>query len=583
MEEREVFMGFVFRYLAPYKVAAILAPLFMVFEVTMDLIQPTIMQHIIDDGIATQNHGYVLKMFLFMILAAVGGLIGGIGCSIFASRAAVNFATDLRAAVFAATMFFSSKNKQDIGVGTLITNVTSDVETLQKAVLMTLKVFVRGPLLFIGAVVIVFITARELFSLLLIIVPILLILIVVFTMLSSKVFGRVQKQMDRVNTFMQENLAGVRVVKAFNRSKHQTTQFTTINDDLAARSIHAEKVVGVLSPLSMFIINLGMMVALWMGVIKVENGTLEVGVILAFINYLTIIMNGIMSSSNVLIQIARAVPSAKRLQRVLNTRTTIESPTDAVVAPIQGKIEFDNVSFYYYNKDEYVLKDISFTLNPHETLGIIGMTGSGKTSLVRLIPRLYEAQKGRVLIDNRPIEQYDLQTLRQAIGFAPQQAILLSGTIEEQLRFGREDATEGELAHALEASVASEFVSRFDDGLQHPVAQGGRNLSGGQRQRLAMARAFIRQPAILILDDTTSAVDAVSEKKIQQSIARDFEAATKIIVASKISSIRHADKILVLENGEMAGLGAHEELLATNTVYQEIVETQLEKGGVLHE
>lgn len=583
MEEREVFMGFVFRYLAPYKVAAILAPLFMVFEVTMDLIQPTIMQHIIDDGIATQNHGYVLKMFLFMILAAVGGLIGGIGCSIFASRAAVNFATDLRAAVFAATMFFSSKNKQDIGVGTLITNVTSDVETLQKAVLMTLKVFVRGPLLFIGAVVIVFITARELFSLLLIIVPILLILIVVFTMLSSKVFGRVQKQMDRVNTFMQENLAGVRVVKAFNRSKHQTTQFTTINDDLAARSIHAEKVVGVLSPLSMLIINLGMMVALWMGVIKVENGTLEVGVILAFINYLTIIMNGIMSSSNVLIQIARAVPSAKRLQRVLNTRTTIESPTDAVVAPIQGKIEFDNVSFYYYNKDEYVLKDISFTLNLHETLGIIGMTGSGKTSLVRLIPRLYEAQKGRVLIDNRPIEQYDLQTLRQAIGFAPQQAILLSGTIEEQLRFGREDATEDELAHALEASVASEFVSRFDDGLQHPVAQGGRNLSGGQRQRLAMARAFIRQPAILILDDTTSAVDAVSEKKIQQSIARDFEAATKIIVASKISSIRHADKILVLENGEMAGLGTHEELLATNTVYQEIVETQLEKGGVLHE
>lgn len=576
-------MGFVFRYLAPYKVAAILAPLFMVFEVTMDLIQPTIMQHIIDDGIATQNHGYVLKMFLFMILAAVGGLIGGIGCSIFASRAAVNFATDLRAAVFAATMFFSSKNKQDIGVGTLITNVTSDVETLQKAVLMTLKVFVRGPLLFIGAVVIVFITARELFSLLLIIVPTLLILIVVFTMLSSKVFGRVQKQMDRVNTFMQENLAGVRVVKAFNRSKHQTTQFTAINDDLAARSIHAEKVVGVLSPLSMFIINLGMMVALWMGVIKVENGTLEVGVILAFINYLTIIMNGIMSSSNVLIQIARAVPSAKRLQHVLNTRTTIESPTDVAVAPIQGKIEFDNVSFYYYNKDEYVLKDISFTLNPYETLGIIGMTGSGKTSLVRLIPRLYEAQKGRVLIDNRPIEQYDLQTLRQAIGFAPQQAILLSGTIEEQLRFGREDATEGELAHALEASVASEFVSRFDDRLQHPVAQGGRNLSGGQRQRLAMARAFIRQPAILILDDTTSAVDAVSEKKIQQSIARDFEAATKIIVASKISSIRHADKILVLENSEMAGLGTHEELLATNTVYQEIVETQLEKGGVLHE
>lgn len=576
-------MGFIFRYLSPYKVAAILAPLFMVFEVTMDLIQPTIMQHIIDNGIAQQDHAYVLKMFLFMILAAIGGLIGGTGCSIFASRAAVNFSTDLREAIFAATMLFSSKNKQNIGIGTLITNVTSDVETLQKAVLMTLKVFVRGPLLFIGAVVIVFITARELFSLLLIIVPILIVLIVLFTLLSSKVFGRVQKQMDRVNTFMQENLAGVRVVKAFNRSKHQTQQFTAINDDLAARSIRAEKVVGTLSPLSMLVINVGMMAALWLGVMKVDQGTLEVGVILAFINYLTIIMNGIMSSSNVLIQIARAVPSAKRLKRVLATRTTVESANDAVKTSIRGEVSFENVSFYYYNKEEYVLKDISFQLSPTETLGIIGMTGSGKSSLVRLIPRLYEAQQGRILIDGRPIEQYDVQTLRGAIGFAPQQATLFSGTIEQQLRFGREEASQQQMMHALEASAATEFVCRFDDGLQHEVSQGGRNLSGGQRQRLAMARAFIRQPAMLILDDTTSAVDAISETKIQYSIARDFDATTKIIVASKISSIRHADKILVLDNGEMAGFGTHEQLLATNAIYQEIAETQAEKGAVLHE
>lgn len=576
-------MGFIFRYLAPYKVVAILAPLFMVFEVTMDLIQPTIMQHIIDNGIAESNTAYVIKMFMFMILAAIGGLIGGVGCSIFASRAAVNFATDLREAVFTATMFFSSKNKHDIGVGTLITNVTGDIETLQRAVMMTLKVFVRGPLLFVGAVIIVFFTARELFSLLLIIVPILIVLIVLFTTLSGKVFGRVQKQMDHVNTFMQENLAGVRVVKAFNRSKHQIEHFTAINDKLADRSIRAEKVVGTLAPLSMFVINIGMMAALWLGVIKVEQGALEVGVILAFINYLTIIMNGIMSASNVLIQIARAVPSAKRVKRVLNTTTTITTPNNAVTTPIRGDITFENVSFYYYNKNEYVLKDISFTLKAGETLGVIGMTGSGKSSLVRLIPRLYEAQKGRVLIDGKPVEQYDLQTLRHAIGFAPQQAVLFSGTVAEQLHFGKTDASDKEMTQALASSAALEFVERFDDKLEHHIDQGGRNLSGGQRQRLAMARAFIRKPSILILDDTTSAVDAVSERHIQSSIARDFSDATKVIIASKIASIEHADHILVLEDGNMVGYGTHETLLATNDVYQEIAATQQQQGGVIHE
>ncbi|WP_010288560.1 ABC transporter ATP-binding protein [Kurthia massiliensis] len=576
-------MGFIFRYLAPYKAVAILAPVFMVFEVTMDLIQPTIMQHIIDNGIAEGNTAYVIKMFVFMILAAIGGLIGGVGCSIFASRAAVNFATDLREAVFTATMFFSSKNKHDIGVGTLITNVTGDVETLQRAVMMTLKVFVRGPLLFVGAVIIVFFTARELFSLLLIIVPILMVLIILFTTLSGKVFGRVQKQMDRVNTFMQENLAGVRVVKAFNRSKHQIEHFTAINDKLADRSIRAEKVVGTLSPLSMFVINIGMMAALWLGVIKVEQGALEVGVILAFINYLTIIMNGIMSASNVLIQIARAVPSAKRVKRVLNTTTTIQTPTEAVTTPIRGDITFEDVSFYYYNKHEYVLKDISFHIKAGETLGVIGMTGSGKSSLARLIPRLYDAQKGRVLIDGKPVAQYDLQTLREAIGFAPQQAILFSGTVAEQLQFGRADASSTQMNEALASSAALEFVERFDDQLDHHIDQGGRNLSGGQRQRLAMARAFIRQPSILILDDTTSAVDAVSERQIQMSIARDFAEATKVIIASKIASIQHADHILVLEDGHMVGYGTHAELLANNEVYQEIAATQQQQGGVIHE
>ncbi len=576
-------MGMILHYIKPYKWVAIFAPLFMVFEVMMDLIQPTIMQHLIDDGIASGNTSYVMKMFMFMLLAALGGLVGGVGCTIFASRAAVQFSADLREAVFHTTVLFSSKNKDDFGIGTLITNVTNDVETLQRAVLMTLKVFVRGPLLFLGAIVIVFFTARELFPLLMVIVPILMILIVLFTKISSKVFGVVQLQIDRVNAFMQENLAGIRVVKSLNRHLHQMKQFQKINDRLANRSIRAEYVVSTLGPLTTFIINLGIVAALWLGVIKIDAGIIEVGVILAFINYLTIIMNGIMSSSNVLIQIARAVPSAKRLQRVLNTSPAVQSPENGIDRPIQGTIQFDHVSFYYYNEEEYVLKDISFTLQQGETLGIIGMTGSGKSSLLKLIPRMYDPKKGTITIDGIDSKQYDLRVLREAIGMATQRAILLSGTVEEQLRFGKVDANEQQMATALESSASTAFVERFDEGRAHFITQGGHNLSGGQRQRLAMARAFVRQPKILILDDTTSAVDAVSERFIQEKIAENFEQSTKIIVSSKLSSIRHADQILVLEDGEMVGIGTHEQLLSTNAIYKEIAETQRAQGGMLHE
>lgn len=576
-------MGMILQYIKPYKWVAIFAPLFMVFEVMMDLIQPTIMQHLIDDGIGSGNTSYVIKMFIFMLLAALGGLIGGVGCTIFASRAAVQFSSDLREAVFHTTVLFSSKNKDDFGIGTLITNVTNDVETLQRAVLMTLKVFVRGPLLFLGAIAIVYFTARELFPLLMVIVPILIVLIVLFTRLSSKVFGVVQLQIDRVNSFMQENLAGIRVVKSLNRHLHQMKQFQNINDRLANRSIRAEYVVSTLAPLTTFIINLGIVAALWLGVIKIDAGVIEVGVILAFINYLTIIMNGIMSSSNVLIQMARAVPSAKRLQRVLQTQPAVQSIENGVQGPINGTLAFENVSFYYYNEDEYVLKDISFTVQQGETLGIIGMTGSGKSSLLKLIPRMYDPKKGSIKIDGIDSKQYDLNVLRQSIGMATQRAILLSGTVEEQLRFGKSDATEQQMAHALDASASTSFVERFEDGQNHVITQGGRNLSGGQRQRLAMARAFIREPRILILDDTTSAVDAISERYIQTKIAENFKQSTKIIVSSKLSSIRHADQILVLENGEMVGIGTHEQLLSTNAIYQEIAETQRAQGGMLHE
>lgn len=571
------------KYLKPYMAFAVIAPIMMIIEVSMDLLQPTIMQHIIDDGIAENDTSYILKMFGLMIVSAVIGLIGGVGCSIYSSRAAVNFATDIRQDLYETITYFSSRNKDHFTLGKLITNITNDVEMVQRALNMLLKIFVRGPMMFIGAVVIVFFTARELFSVLLFVVPILAFAMYFFTQLSGKLFRKVQEAIDQVNVRMQESLAGIRVIKAYNRKHQQIEQFTGVNEEVMKRNITADQIIGLLQPITMFVVNMGMIVALWTGAIKVEAGTLEVGVILAFINYLMIIMNGLMSSSNVLVQIARALPSAERIVEVLEEQTDIKNVEHAITTSIRGEVTFNNVSFSYINSNESVLKNISFHVNAGETVGIIGMTGSGKSTLVKLLPRLFDVDRGEILIDGQPIQHIDLQTLREAIGFAPQKATLFSTTIEENIKYGKANATLEQLMDSLKQSCAAEFVGKLPDREQHQLTQGATNLSGGQKQRLAMARAFIRKPSILVLDDTTSAVDSISEKAIQDAIAEHFADSTKFIVSSKISSIRHANQILVLDDGQLVAQGTHDELLKTSDIYQQIVETQVEKGGVLHE
>lgn len=571
------------KYIKPYMVFAIIAPLMMVLEVGMDLVQPTIMQHIIDHGIAQDDTSYIIKMFGLTVLCAFLGLVGGAVCSIYASKTAVNFAADIRQDLYETIIYFSNSNKDHFTLGKLITNITSDVEMLQRALTMLLKVFVRGPLTFLGAIVIVFLTASELFPILLVVVPILAFSIYFFTKISGKLFLKVQEAVDAVNTRVQENLAGIRVIKAYNRKDHQIEQFSAVNEKLMKRNITADQIIGILMPLTAFVVNIGIIAALWMGAFKVENESIEVGVIIAFINYLMMIMGGLMSSSNVLMQIARAVPSAKRIVAVLEEKPEIKNSESPVKSSIKGTVEFENVHFAYNKQNEDVLKNISFKVNSGETVGIIGMTGSGKSTIVNLIPRMYDTDQGLIKIDGRPIHQYDLETLRGAIGFAPQKATLFSRTIGENVKYGKDGATTEDLIEALESSCAYEFVEKLDEQEQYLITQGATNLSGGQKQRLAMARAFIREPAILILDDTTSAVDSVSEKRIQRAIAENFKESTKFIVSSKISSIRHANQILVLEDGCIVGRGTHEELLEINAIYQEIVSTQLVRGGTLHE
>ncbi|OOQ93573.1 ABC transporter ATP-binding protein [Bacillus cereus] len=569
------------QYLKPYMFFAIIGPLFMVLEVAMDLIQPTIMQHIIDVGIANRDLNYVIKMGLLMIGAAAIGLVGGLGCMMYSTKAAVNFATDIRKDVFAKMETFSSKNRDSFGTGKLLTIVTNDITSIQAAMTMTLRVLVRGPLLFIGSIIIVFVTARELFPILLVVVPVLLVAIVWIAGQASGSFKRVQEALDKVNTKLQENLSGVRVIKAYVRQKYEISQFEKVNISLTEINIRAIQVISLMMPIIMLVVNGGIVATLWIGGEKVFNGTLQVGAILAFINYLNIILMSLMSISMVFIQIARAFPSADRVQQVLHTEVDITTEGD-VYEPkqVDGNIEFKNVSYSYTKNDEYVLKDISFTVRKGEKIGIIGSTGSGKSTLAKLLPRLYDVDQGEVCIDDVNVKAYDLQKLRASIGFVPQKALLFSGSIEENLRYGKEDATYDELELASSSACANEFINKLEDSYQYNLTQGATNLSGGQKQRISIARALVRKPSILVLDDSTSAVDAKSEAVIQEALRTRYSGTTTFLIASKISSIIDADKILVLNNGELVGNGTHEALLATCGVYQEIY---LSQGGSLQQ
>ncbi|KAB2388888.1 MULTISPECIES: ABC transporter ATP-binding protein [Bacillus cereus group] len=568
------------QYLKPYMFFAIIGPLFMVLEVAMDLIQPTIMQHIIDVGIANRDLNYVIKMGLLMIGAAALGLVGGLGCMMYSTKAAVNFATDIRKDVFAKIETFSSNNRDSFGTGKLLTIVTNDITSIQSAMTMTLRVLVRGPLLFMGSILIVFVTARELFPILLVVVPILLLAIILIASKASGTFKKVQEALDKVNTKLQENLSGVRVIKAYVRQKYEIAQFGNVNTNLTKINIRAVQLISLMMPIIMLVVSGGIVATLWIGGEKVFNGTLQVGAILAFINYLNIILMSLMSISMVFIQIARAFPSADRVQQVLNTEVDIISGANAIEPEkIEGNIQFKNVSYSYTKNNEYVLKDISFSIQKGEKVGIIGSTGSGKSTLAKLLPRLYDVDQGEICIDGIDVKTYDLQKLRASIGFVPQKALLFSGSIEENLRYGKEDATHDELEVAAASACATEFINKLGESYQYNLTQGATNLSGGQKQRLSIARALVRKPPILILDDSTSAVDAKSEATIQTALKTKYKGTTTLLIASKISSIMDADKILVLDNGELVGNGTHEQLLEQSEVYQEIY---LSQGGNLH-
>ncbi|MFQ6339878.1 ABC transporter ATP-binding protein [Bacillus sp. AF62] len=575
-------------YVKPYMFMAIIGPLMMILEVSMDLIQPTIMQRIIDIGIANKDFHYVIKMGLLVVAAAAIGLVSGLGCMVYSTKTAVNFATDIRKDVFEKIETFSSKNRDSFGIGKLLTIVTNDITTIQSAMKMTLRVLVRGPLLCIGSIILVFITARGLFQILMVVMPILLLIIVLISTQASRSFRRTQEALDKVNTKLQENLSGIRVIKAYARQKYEISQFENVNENLTKINIRAVQIISLMMPMILMIVNGGIVAALWIGGEKVFTNTIQVGAILAFINYLNIILTSLISISIVFTLLVRAITSADRVQQILHTEADIINNINPYnPEQVNGNIEFKQVSYSYTKNNEYVLKNVSFNVRKGEIIGVIGATGSGKSTLTKLLPRLYDVDQGEICIDGVNIKKYDLHKLRASIGFVPQKSLLFSGSIEENLHYGKEDANYDELEMATTSSCAREFINTFENKYQFKLAQGATNLSGGQKQRLSIARALVRKPPILILDSSTSAVDANAEAMIQKSLRKEHQGTTIFLIASKISSILDADKILVLDNGELVGNGTHDTLLETCKVYQEIYISQgghlQQRGGIHHE
>lgn len=566
-----------FSFLRPYRLLVLLAPLMMLGEVAMDLMLPRLTQHIIDDGIANNDLGMVLRTSALMIGLAVLGAIFGVLCGVFAVRASLEFATDLRDSLFRKVQSLSFANLDKLETGGLITRLTNDVVQLTDAVQMMLRILVRAPLLLVGSIAMAIFTAPRLSLLFVALIPVLLIMIGLVMVRAFPRFKRVQEKLDHVNGVIQENLAGVRVVKAFARHSYETNRFGNSNSDLRDTTLSAVYVVVVVMPLMMLIVNMGLVASLWFGGNMVNAGDFEVGALVAFTNYLMQSLFALMMVSMVLMRFTRAEASAERINEALDaTPVIVHQPAAQQPERATGKVQFEHVSFQYGDEATAALDDISFTVNPGETLAILGTTGSGKSSIVGLIPRFYDVTNGRVLVNDMDVREWDESRLRNHVSVALQESVLFSGTIRDNIRFGNATATDEEVERAARMAQAEEFISTLDDGYDSVVGQRGVNLSGGQRQRLAIARAIVRNAPVLVLDDSTSAVDVQTERKIQDALAEVDT--TVIIVAQRISAVVNATSIIVLENGKVIAQGNHEQLMESSTVYQEIWRSQVESG-----
>ncbi len=571
-------------FLRPYWRWAVLAPVMMIIEVAMDLLQPRMIERIVDDGIARSDMGIVTQTGLLMVGFALIGLVGGMGCTVFAVLASQGFGADLRGAAFRKVQSLSFGNLDRLETGKLVTRLTNDVSQITDVVMMLLRVMWRVPLLLVGSLIMAVLTSPRLALIFVPLVPIVALAMVWIINRTFPMYAEVQRRLDRINTIAQENLAGVRVVKAFARSLQEIQRFRRANDQLMDQNVAVVRTAAVTMPFMMLTVNCGVVAALWLGGGLVQTGGLEVGQLIAFVNYLMQTMMSLVMVSMLVVRISRAEASAERIREVLDSEPEIRSRTDSPATTVpNGRVAFENVTFSYRGSEaDPALKNVSFVAEPGETVALLGATGAGKSSLVNLIPRFYDVSAGRLTIGGVDVRDVDERALRERIAVSLQEAVLFSGTIRDNIRYGRPDASDAEVIDAAIQAQAHDFISRFPEGYDSVVGQRGVNLSGGQKQRVAIARALLTDPSVLILDDSTSAVDVETEARIQTALVRRREDQTRLIVAQRISTVLSADKILVLDDGEIAAQGTHAELLATSPIYQEIYGSQLEAGVLTH-
>lgn len=565
------------RFLKAYRKQVILGPIFKLTEAIFELIVPLVMANIIDVGIKNNDVGYVLKMGGLMVLLGAVGLGCALTCQYFASIASQGFGTTVRNALFRQINRFSHAEIDRFGTPSLITRLTNDVNQLQYAVAMLIRLVVRAPFLAVGAMVMAFSLDAKLSIVLLVAMP-LIVLVLYLVMNRSIPFYRVmQKKLDRISLVTRENLSGTRVIRAFSKQEQEKERFGDATEDLARTSIRVGKISALLNPITYVIMNLGIVAIIWFGGYRVEEGALTQGEIIAFVNYMTQILLALVVVANLVVTFTKAAASASRVNEVFATEPSVKDTAGGDVDGKAGaaKVSFQNVTFRYQAAEEAELLDLSFSVQPGQTVGVIGGTGSGKSTLVNLIPRFYDVSEGRVLVDGVDVREYPLRQLRQKIGMVPQRAVLFAGTIEQNMRWGKRDADEAEIRRALSIAQAAEFVEKLPDGLQTKVDQEGKNFSGGQRQRLTIARALVGGPEILILDDSASALDFATDAALRRAIQKETKGTTVFLVSQRASTIRRADQIIVLDDGRAVGVGRHEELMESCEVYREICLSQL--------
>lgn len=566
----------ILQFLKKHLTLTLLAPLCVIIEVTAELVQPKIMSEIVNRGVIGGETDIITALGLKMLIITLVGVCAGVFSIYAAGQVSYAFGADMRTKMFTRIQKFSFSNIDRLQTGSLITRITSDVTQVQNVIQASMRLLFRAPFMFIGAIVMVFMLDLKMAYILIIILPILLFTIIYILKKTFPLFTIVQQKMDKFNTVVQELLSGIRVVKAYVREQGERERFEASNEDYIASSLKVSKLIIIMMPAMSFIMNLGVVGVLWFGEYEVADGRLNVGDIMACTNYMTQILMSLMMAQRVIMSITQAEASMVRINEVLETECELDLQSTGVSVPEEGDLEFNNVSFRYEGSNKDQLSNISFNIKKGETLAILGSTGSGKSTLVNLIPRFYDVTEGSIKIGGKDIREIDRKSLQDSVGIVMQNTVLFSGSIADNMRMGKEDATEEEMIDALKKADIADFVLSLPDGLNHKIEQDATNISGGQRQRISIARTLISEPDILILDDSLSAVDLITESKIRKALNR--LKMTKIIIAQRISSIKDANKILMIEDGKMLCYGSHDELYKTSAEYKEVYDSQVQSA-----